>query len=153
MILRPAPYLGSVLQVQVQLQGLVQVQLAVAPALQEVRPGPLQALQQRGHPGGHGLEVRPAGQPAAVVTAGVPGRLPGVGAESHALEKAPPLPFECVDGCRGNRAAEAAMFLNKSRDRNIGIYLTYRYKCVSINILHMLSIYINKDNVIYNLSI
>lgn len=43
-ILLTSTYLGSVLFEQVQLQRLVQVQLPVTPALQQVAPGPLQPL-------------------------------------------------------------------------------------------------------------
>ncbi|KAG7270184.1 hypothetical protein CRUP_006107 [Coryphaenoides rupestris] len=84
--MRAAPYSILKVQVQVQLQGLVQVQLVVVPALQEVCPGPLQSIQQRGDPGGDALEVRTPRQPAAMVTSRVTGKLARVGAEPHALE-------------------------------------------------------------------
>lgn len=79
--------LGGILLEQVQLQRLVQVQFAVAPALQQVSSGRLHPLQQRRHFRSHALEVRSARQPATVATAtAVAGCLAVGGAQTHALQ-------------------------------------------------------------------
>lgn len=98
-----------------QLQRLVQVQLPVAPALQQVAASRLQPVQQGRDLWCDALEVGPARQPAAVSAPAALCR--GVAmrrSQAHALEQAPPLSLECVDWRCGNGVAQAAVLVQKS---------------------------------------
>lgn len=112
------PHFGGVLLEQVQLQRLVQVQLPVAPALQEVTASCLQTVQQRGNLWRDALEVCPARQPAAVTTAAAAfsGGIAVRGSKAHALEQTPPFSLKGVDGCCGDGVTKTAVFLEESNE-------------------------------------